>query len=461
MSIIKKFAIIMFAIFAFSFIVTGYAAISQNFSVSGMINIESEPKGVIITNVEVVSWQGVPDTGTTFILPTNIKTHVSANQSGSVTYRITLENKSDMTYWFHRLVFVDELDGYRNDLIGVNGGISIITKDKIADSTATFNTEDWIPPHTVREVYVIYNYGNNVRGNGVSTLVNFKFGERVQSYADGFLAILNDPEKYQPFSQAYNEMYANNGSTIIGNVGADKAFFDQFLGQNLTLDEKPVTIMIERRNVDKKATGDSYSPSGPTGCEYTIYITTEDVTTGTPTVYAVSYTQEADGTWVQIGELYEGKTSIGTYTDSDGDKHTSFSVPSWEAVKKTYTVYTYKGKTATYTVNNQYGNSYQQQKTIDEIMSVVDVELYNQLDKPQILVDIYKILFVEHVGSTAPEILLLREAYDNAMHYYQMRNNGQEFGLSQTATRAEVLSTIEALAHAMDYYTQVHNTNHK
>ncbi|MBQ3116539.1 MAG: hypothetical protein IJC07_05875 [Clostridia bacterium] len=461
MSSIKKIAIATFAIFAFLFIATGYAAVSRNLSLSGMANIQSEPKGVIITNVEVVSWQGVADAGTTFVLPTNVNTRVNANQSGNITYRITFENNTDRTYWFRQLTFLDDLDGYRNDLIGANGGIDIVTKDKLADANATFNTEDWIPPHTVREIYAIYNYGNNVRGNGVATLVNFKFGERVQSYADGFLAILNTPEKYQPFSQAYNEMYANNGTTIIGNVGADQAFFDRFFGQNLTLDGKPVTIMIERRNVDGKATGDSYSPSGPTGCEYTIYITTEDDTTGTPTVYAVSYTQEEDGTWVQIGELYEGKTSIGTYTDSEGDKYTSFNVDSWEAVKKTYTVYTYKGKTATYMVNNQYGNSFQQQKTIEEIMSVVDVELYNQLDKPQILVDIYKILFVEHVGSTAPEIMLLREAYDNAMRYYQMRNNGQEFGLSQSVTRAEVLSTIEALAHAMEYYTQVHDTNHK
>ena len=64
------------------------------------------------------------------------------------------------------------------------------------------------------------------------------------------------------------------------------------------------------------------------------------------------------------------------------------------------------------------------------------------------------------MGSTDTEILLLREAYDNALRFYEMRNGGQEFGLDNKASRAELLSTVEALAKAMDYYNQVHDTNH-
>lgn len=125
---------------------------------------------------------------------------------------------------------------------------------------------------------------------------------------------------------------------------------------------------------------------------------------------------------MQIGELYDGTTGIGTYTDSEGNEYKSLDVNGWIATPKTYEVFTYKGQTVTYKVNERYGNSFQQQKTIEELMSMQDQELYNQLNNHQILKDIYKIIFVNHADSNATEILLLREAYDDAMRFYEMRN---------------------------------------
>ena len=94
-------------------------------------------------------------------------------------------------------------------------------------------------------------------------------------------------------------------------------------------------------------------------------------------------------------------------------------------------------------------------------MSLQDVELYNQLNNHQLLKDVYQVLFVTHKGSNNTEIVLLREAYEDAMRFYEMRNNGQEFRLSNTATRAELLGVVENLFNAMEYYKQVHDTNHK
>ena len=461
MSKIKKMLLSLTIVLSFVFITIGFAVLTDNLMITGTIEVAAAPpKGVVITSVEPINPSNVSDVGSTYVSPTNLKSIVNVTKQGSITYRVTFENKSDATYWFRGMVTQPNPEGYQNDLIGSNPNISIVLKDKTADTTNTFNTDDWMPPNTTREVYVVYNFGANTVEKTISTLINFKFGERVESYADEILAILNNPEKYATLSEAFNETYAENGSTILGNMGADKALFDSLLGSDLTLDGKPVTIMIQRIDVDDGTNGDSYSPSGPTGCEYTIYVTTDDPTTGTPTVHAVSYTRESNGVWVQIGELYEGTTPIGTYVDSDGVHRTSLNIEEWKAVKKTYTVFTYKGRTVTYKVADPYGNSFQQQATIEQIMSLKDVELFNQLDKPQILVDIYKILFKDHVGSTDPEILLLREAYDNAMRFYTMRNNGQQFDLDNQAKRAEILSTIEALAAAMDYYTQVHDSNH-
>ena len=422
--------------------------------------MQPPPKGIFIIDVQVVSSQGVSNVESTYLSPTNVKSVVNVPQTGSITYKITVENNSDVTYWYRNKNFMTKLEGYQNALVDSNDGVTIVTKDKLADSTATFNSEDWVPPHTVREFYAIYNFGSNTTGKTVLTLINFSFGGKVASYGDDFLAILNDPDRYAILSEAFNNTYADNGSTVLGNVGADKELFDNLFGTYLTLDGKNVTVMIERADVNGRASGDSYSPSGPTGCEYTIYVTTENPTTGTPVVYAVSYTKETDGTWVQIGELYEGTVNIGTYTDSDGAVYTSLNVDSWEATRKTYTVFTYKGQSVTYKVNEQYGNSFQQQKKIEDLMSMQDQELFNQLNNHQILKDAYQILFKDHVGSTDTEILLLREAYDNALRFYEMRNGGQEFGLDNKASRAELLSTVEALAKAMDYYNQVHDTNH-
>ncbi len=457
MNISKKVIFPLAFFLAFAFIAFGYASLTDELSIDGTASYSSPPKGIFITAVEAISSQNVTDAGAEPVSPTSVKSSVNVSQGGNITYKITVENNTDATYWFREII-APELDGYDNELIE-GGDLFILTKDKINDNGTTFDIDDWIPPQTTREFYAIYTFRDSVSGN-ISTLINFDFGGKVESYGDEILSILNNPEKYELLSEAFDDIYASYKTDTLSNIGADEELFKSLFGTELKLDGNDVTIAIQRKNIDSKSTGDSYSPSGPSGCEYTIYITTDDPTTGTPAVYAVSYTTDANGVWHQIGELYDGTVNVGTYKDSEGNTHTSINIDKWEAAERTYTVFTYKGKTVTYTVNKQYGNSYQQQKTISELMSVVDQELYNQLDKPQILVDAYKILFVEHVGSTLPEILLLREAYDDTMRFYEMRNDGQEFGLDNTATRAGILSTMEALAAAMEYYEQVHDTNH-
>ena len=456
----KKLLLALPLLVACLFISVGYALTTANLTIVGSAIATPPPKGLFITDVEVVEASGATATETSFLFPTNLISDESVSRAGSITYKITVENNTDATYWYRGVDFIANLEGYNNNLLGSSNGITIVTKDKLADSTASFNTSDWVPPHTVREFYAIYNFGSNTVGKDLSTFVNFSFGGRISSYGDDFLAILNDPDRYPILANAFNETYSDNGSTVLGNVGADKAFFESLFGTELMLEGKPVTLMVERTDVDgKSTTGDAYSPTGPTACEYTLYITTENIT-GTNTVYAISYTREPDGTWIQIGELYEGTTNAGVYTASDGKKYTSLNVDGWIATRKTYTVFTYKNQSVTYKVNEQYGNSFQQQKTIEQLMSMQDQELYNQLNNHQLLKDVYQVLFVKHPSSQDVEILLLREAYDNAMRFYEMRNGGQEFRLDGKATRAELLSVVENLFMAMDYYNQVHDTNH-
>ena len=408
---------------AFAFIAVGYAALTDTMNISGTATIAPPPEGVYITNVEVERVSGgVTHSSCKYISPTNVNSVVNVTGNGSITYKITVENSTSVTTWYQGTKIVSDLAGTHNDFYNASGGLTIATKDKLSDSNSTFNTDDWIPPKTTREFYAVYSFGSSVRGQGISTLINFSFGLKIESYGDDILAILNNKEKYDILVEAFNETYAKNGSTVLSNVGTDKALFESLFGVELKLDGKDVTIAIERKNVDGKTTGDSYSPGGPSGCEYTIY-----VTTGDGKVYAVSYTTQADGTWRQIGELYEGTAGTSNYTDSEGKvSGQTINTSSWLASRKTYTVFSYGGRTVTYTVGNPYGNSYQQQTKLEDIMSMEDIELYNQLDDHPILKDTYKIVNSTQ-GSAETEIVLLRDAYINAVKYYNVYNGGQEF----------------------------------
>ena len=454
----KKAMIALFLVFSFAFVLIGYAALAGELSVGGSVSAVAPPRGIFIIGVEVVASQGVTDVESGYTSPTNLRSVVSATGGGSITYKITVENNSDVTYWYREAAYLPDLADTNNALLGSGDGVTITVKDKLADEGTTFDNEDWVHAHSTRDFYAVYSFGSAATGN-VTTLVNFSFGGKIASYADEVLAILNDPEKYETISGAFDAAYSEYGTTVLSNVGADVALFNTLFGSDMTLDDKPVRVVIQRSNVDGKTTGDSYAGGSPSGCEYTIYVTTEDLS-GNPTVFAVSYTKNANGEWTQIGELYEGTTPLGTYIDSTGESYYSLDIDNWAAVPKTYTVFTYNGQSVTYKVNQKYGNSYQQQYKLKDLMSMKDQELYNQLNNHQILKDAYRILFVQHVGSTAPEILLLRAAYDDTLRFYEMRNSGQEFSLSNTATRAELLSSVEALAKAMEYYEQVHDTNH-
>ncbi len=460
MKLLKKMMPVAILLLMFSFLVVGYAALASQLSISGVATSYASAVGVRITSVTVEETTGgVSDLGTRYEEPTNVISVIDAAQSGTVTYKITVENDTDMTFWYRGVVFSNALIGYRNDLVNQTDGIVISTKDKPGDSGTSFDTEDWIPPHTVREFYAVYTVGINARGE-LNTMVNFSFGEKILSYSDEVLAILNTPERYELISNAFNELYAETGSNVLGNIGADSELFDEFFESELKLNGENVTIMIQRENVDGKTTGDGYEPSGPSGCEYTMYLTIEDPTTGEPTVYAVSYTTAPDGTWRQIGELYEGTATLGTYTDSEGNRHTVFDINTWEAVQKTYVVFSYGGREVTYMVGNQYGNAYQQQTTIPQLMSMEDIEMYNRLDDHPLLKDVYKIL-QEHQNSDEPEVLLLRDAYNAAAQYFNVRNNGAEFKVIRGVyTRAEIIANLEALALAMEYYQQSHQGNH-
>ncbi len=102
--------------------------------------------------------------------------------------------------------------------------------------------------------------------------------------------------------------------------------------------QTPVTVMIQRKDVDGTANPESHGTRGPGGCEYSLYISVPSQTQGgTATVYAVSYTCKNSGAdageFYQLGQLYEGTAPV---VDYGGVNDGAFDVDKWKASPNEY-----------------------------------------------------------------------------------------------------------------------------
>lgn len=421
------------------------------------------PECLYITNVEPISQStALKNVTYDFEFPTHIELWAENSQGGaSVTFRVTVYNNTDITYWY----VGTQHDHYAgsNNMLGVQGGITIETRDKSTDSAGTFNNMDWVPPRTSREFYVTYTFGYKMM-DAHSVFVDYIFNVRMDAVYDGFLAVLNDTTTdsgYYYLSQVFDDKYAEDGTTVIGNVGEDKAIFQRMFGEaDLTIDidgvETPVTVMVERKNMDRKSSGDAYS-GGPAGCEYTVYITVDPLNSpiGQAIVYAVSYsckngTAESGG-WYQIGQMYEGTAPIVDYDPSNSVYEGAIDVEKWLATPKVYEV----GDNITYKAGYEQGTEYDKLKTLEKIISAGDQEIYNKIDNSRLLKKVYDVLAANR-NSELPEVVNLRTAFENAAPYYNNLNNGQEFKIKRDFPRAELIPYILKIQDALDYYYQVH-----
>ena len=446
------------AILVMTYVLTvGYAALSDTLSITGSATAEGKPfKGVYIKSVELASSSYASSTLNDFVLPTNHKSAADASRSGGyVVYRITVHNNTDVTYWYVGQQYTDDYE--QNALLGTANGITVTTRDQSGDSNGTFNTDDWVPPQTERVFYAVYTYGSSAQ-NACSTLVNFRFDIRMDAVHDEFLAVLNNvkaPDSYEQLASVFNAQYAQNGSVTITTESHPEVFAALFEDLMVNIDgvERQASVVIRRENMDKKDTGDDYTGSGSSttkGCEYTLYITVEPLTPGTrPTVYAIAYSEGASGMgsgWYQVGELYEGTAPI----KSDG----TIDYANWTATHKEYEI----ADGITYLVGAPNGDQYDIMKTMEQLISAEDQDIFNQIDNTNIFKKVYDIL-QKHSGSTDPAVEGLRKAFTDASIFYRNLNNGQEFKVVRgTYTRAEIIYALKNIQSALDYYNQTYGS---
>ena len=437
------------------FITVGYAALTDHLSITGTAEVEGKPyQGVYIKSVHMISATNAIYSENDFILPTNHVTTVDASHSGGyVTYEITVHNNTDVTYWYTGPQWSNDYG--QNALIGAGGGITITTRDHLSDTYSSFNTEDWVPPQTERVFYVTYTYGANAL-NPCSTMVNFRFDIHMDAVHDEFLSVLNNikaPDSYGQLKEVFEQQYAANGSVSISTESHPEVFAGLFEDLMVNIDgvEKQASVVIRRENLDKDGTtGDNYNGGGPGGCEYTLYITVEPLTPGTrPTVYAIAYSEGANGMgdgWYQVGELYEGTAPI----RSNG----SIDYANWVATEKTYEI----ADGIEYKVAAPNGDQYDIMKTMEQLISAEDQDIFNQIDNTNIFKKVYDIL-KKHSGSTDPAVEGLRKAFEDASIFYNNLNNGQEFKVVRGKyTRAEIIYALKHIQSALDYYNQAYSS---
>lgn len=435
------------------FIGFGYAALTDNLTVAGSADVEGKPyRGVYIKSVGLVSATNVISTNNGFILPTNHETAVDVRRSGgSITYRITVHNNTDVTYWYIGPRCTNDYG--QNAQIAVSNGIQITTKDQPDDPYQSFNSEDWVPPQTERDFYVTYTYGSNAQGVQ-STLVNFHFDIRMDAVHDEFLAVLNNTKSqnsYEQLASVFDAQYTSNGSVSISTESHPEVFSALFDDLMVNIDgvDRQAHVVIRRENLDNDTTtGDAYSSGNPRGCEYTLYITVESLTPGTaPTVYAIAYSEGADGMgnqWYQVGELYEGTATVKANGEID--------YTTWIAKHKNYEM----ADGINYLVGAPNGDQYDIMKTMEQLVSAVDQDIFNQIDNTNIFKKVYDII-KKHQGSSDPAVEGLRTAFYEAEKFYNNLNNGQEFKVVRNKyTRAEIIYAIKNIQMALDYYYQAY-----
>ena len=416
--------------------------------------VYKEFRGVYIKSVEVVSAQNATGSENAFEKPTTHKTTADASRSGgSVTYKITFHNNSDVTYWYIGANY--DTDYGQNSLINKNNGITLKTADKQGDSSSTFDNNDWIPPQTERDVFVTYTYGSNAQ-NACQTKIDFHFDIRMDAVHDEFLEVLNNSPPgtgYYSLVELLNKLYHEDGTMHICSASHPEMIESLFGDTMVDMDgvEKEAHVLIRRENLDNDtSSGDDYSNGGPKGCEYTLYITVEDLTPGsTVTVYAISYSIGASGMgddWYQVGELYEGTAPV----NSEG----SIDYTKLKAKHKTYEI----ADGIEYIVGAPNGDQYDIMNTMEQLISAVDQDIFNQIDNTNIFKKVYDVI-KKYPNSTDPAIVGLMQAFEDASKFYRNLNNGQEFKVVRDKyTRAEIIYALKNIQQALDYYYQAVQT---
>lgn len=436
----------------------GYAALSDSLQISGEASVEI-PYGLFITNIETISESDNIESNEVSFLPytTTVKSAIkrSSKSAGTVTYRITVKNNTNLTYSYRDIYYQTNLTGYNgNNYVSGSNSKSKIGVVCTLKSAAT--QEKKVLPGDTKTFTVTYTVGTDRSERETwSTLINFQFGINVDGEREAlavveekFLDILNTPATYnQLIDDLDNKFdgYQEWTSNYIGNVTGSKsedsvAVNTLFAGQlQITVGRENLdaTVLIKHENLDwNNYTGDDYTARNEEnggvlsfrGCEMTLYLTIDPLNKAGSyvPVYAVVFTCDRDyegnkiSDWYRIGSTYAGTANVVTYDGQNGTG--SFVTDNWIADANTYKIidgYSYTIKGQTYRLN-AYSHSVANGVSIKTIVTATDASAVSTFRT--LLNDARRIIQDQSYAGVGIE--LVEEAYEKYASLYTVNGDG-------------------------------------
>ncbi len=347
--------VLMILILSFSTVFTcvGYAALTDELSITGTVEV-SEPEKVYIT--DILSVTGSTTEPTYEIASyTVVRSSVTLGPGGAdtVSMRIRVKNNTDILYGFNAIRYSSS--AYDNENIEVNTDM----ERRSIDENGNEKDGTVIEPGGTIEFTATFSHKSGAASSNLAlnSLINYEFLPFDQISPDivdtgvandaleQFENILNNPDTKTSLD---NQMQNNGGTWGSGHyianfdeaTPADKELVEALFGDdklNMVINgqETSVKLIIKEQDVY----GDSEK-------EYTLYLTTHslkraDAETesgwfGTTyyyasPVYAVVFTVNEDGTWTQIGDMYTGRGRINDYSGGSGEG--SVNTDTWESTQ--------------------------------------------------------------------------------------------------------------------------------
>lgn len=463
--------------FVFLFTCIGYAALSDSLTINGVVNA-APPEGIYLISARSESLANAT-LGTASILELTTSLDATVNiqavssswwqtSYGSVTYKLTVFNNTAYRYAYSGIDYISSLSGYNgNPYIGSAFTVTV------TDANGGSFVGDIIEPGEQVNFYATYSIKRqDLADLDLRTLINYKFGVNVDSVGDvaldaaliRFGEILNDTSEggaYETLTDKIDDKYDGTAwkANYIGNVvdahnNDTETINSLFEGKlSLTIDGvvTNVTVLIKRENLDNNtqtgddytATYNGYSTSG-SGCEMTLYMTTDALQSGSPVIYAAVFTcdRNEDGSysrWYMIGDKYVGTASIVGYEGSYVSG--SFDTGTWRSTGRT-----------TYTASDNYSYTVSAGQSIGTIIQAADTAAVGAL---QTLVtqanDVLNGVYGQYAGSA---IIDLQAAFDMAVRYCTVNDDGT-VAVNSSTSRAHAVPLIKELEQALVPFAEI------
>ena len=193
----------------------GYASYPDNLSITGAGSYKPY-EGIYITNIESVAASSASSTACSYLEHTTTADatvrRTSRWNSGSVTYKITVQNNTKFKYSYVGISY-DASDSEHSGNAYIGNGLNIITKDNQNDSSATFNSSDYIEPGATLVFYATYNISTSLSRNiDYKTLVHPNINKIEQAIKENDFQLL---AKHIDNSLIKSACASNEESTIV------------------------------------------------------------------------------------------------------------------------------------------------------------------------------------------------------------------------------------------------------